>query len=253
VIGVNTVDSDSMFQSLLVGKPVEIKTAGLFSDGTAVKRVGDECVRLCKQFVDDMILVTNDEICAAIKDSFEEARSILEPSGALAVAGLKRYLQQNPKLQGGVYVAVTSGANMNFDRLRFVAERAKIGDNNEVLLSCLIPEQPGSLLELYHMIYTKEFPRQVTEFSYRYSSNKEAHVFVAFEVKVPSEADDVVAKICSRGWKAIGRSGITQISPRTSLPRRMDDIWLADDHQRCRTSTSTDAAFLNDQDRWINS
>lgn len=134
IIGVNSVDSDSMYQSLKAGKAVEIKLAGLFSDGTAVRRVGDECVRLCKQYVDDMVLVTNDEICAAIKDGFEESRSILEPAGALALAGLKRYILQNPGLRGGTYVAVTSGANMNFDRLRFVAERAKIGENREVLL-----------------------------------------------------------------------------------------------------------------------
>lgn len=204
IVGVNTTDSDSMYQSLKEGKPVEVPSVGLFSDGTAVRRAGDECVRICKQYVDDLIKVSNDEICAAIKDAFEETRSILEPSGALALAGLKNYLQQNPQLKGGVYVAITSGANMNFDRIRFVAERAKMGDKSEMLLSCLIPETPGSLLEFYQLIYNSENPRQVTELSYRYSASKQAHAFVAFEIKSEDEAAAVVQSIIAKGWDALG-------------------------------------------------
>lgn len=143
VIGVNTVDSDSMYKSLHAGHPVQLSEVGLFSDGTAVREVGQETFRLCKEFVDDFVLVPNDEICAAIKDTFEDTRSVLEPSGALAVAGCKRYLANNPSIKDGVFVAVASGANVNFDRLRFVAERAKLGDNKEALLSVLIPEYPG--------------------------------------------------------------------------------------------------------------
>lgn len=140
VIGVNTFESDSMYQSLHAGKPVLLERAGLFSDGTSVKLVGSECVKLCQQYLDDMVKVTNDELCAAIKDCYEENRGIIEPAGALGVAGLKKYLTENPGLRGGVFAAVTSGANMNFDRLRFVTERSSVGEGREALLSVLIPE-----------------------------------------------------------------------------------------------------------------
>lgn len=122
---------------------MDLPEAGLFADGTSVRRVGTETHRLCSQFVDDFVLVSNDEICAAIKDAFDDTRSILEPSGALALAGLKRFLGANPQLKDGVFVCVTSGANMNFDRLRFVAERARLGEGKEALLSCIIKEEPG--------------------------------------------------------------------------------------------------------------
>ncbi len=143
VIGVNTEDSDGMFKSLQKGERVELSEVGLFADGTAVRLVGSETFRLCREFVDDFVLATNDEICAAIKDTFEDTRSILEPAGALALAGCKKYLASNPQMKEGVFVCVLSGANMNFDRLRFVAERAKLGDNKEALLSVIIPERPG--------------------------------------------------------------------------------------------------------------
>nr|KAJ3422783.1 hypothetical protein HK105_006336 [Polyrhizophydium stewartii] len=202
VIGVNTVDSDGMYQSLLQGKPVEIKEAGLFSDGTSVRLPGTECVRICRDLVDDMVLVTNDEICAAIKDAFDDTRSILEPAGALAVAGLKRFLATNSDIRDGVFVAVTSGANMNFDRLRFVAERAKIGQGTEAMMSVLVPETPGTLRELHQLIC----PRFVTELAYRFSDPKSAHVLVAFDVadrptEVAALRDAIIAK--GPGWDAI--------------------------------------------------
>lgn len=143
VIGVNTVDSDAMFKALHNGKPVELVETGLFSDGTSVRLVGKEPFRLCQKYVDDFVLVTNDEICAAIKDAFDDTRSILEPAGALGLAGLKKYLGTNPQLKNGVFVAVTSGANINFHQLRFVAERARVGEGREALLSALVPERPG--------------------------------------------------------------------------------------------------------------
>jgi threonine dehydratase len=144
IIGVNTVDSSSMAVSLERGLRTALPTVGLFSDGTAVREIGAETYRICNDLVDDMVLVTVDEICAAIKDVFDDTRSILEPSGALGVAGIKKFLQDRGKhLCGGTFVAVTSGANMNFDRLRFVAERSRIGEGRECLLSCRVEEKPG--------------------------------------------------------------------------------------------------------------
>ncbi|KAJ3330437.1 hypothetical protein HDU76_005686 [Blyttiomyces sp. JEL0837] len=189
IIGVNPMDSTGMYESLQQGQPVELKEAGLFADGTAVRLVGKETHRLCQDYVDDFILVSNDEICAAIKDTFDDTRSIVEPAGALGVAGLKKYLQANPQLSNGVFVAVLSGANMNFDRLRFVAERSRLGDGREVLLSAIIPEKPGAFLALYNAID----PRPVTEVSYRYSDPELAHIYVAFEVtNGPTEAGEVM-------------------------------------------------------------
>jgi threonine dehydratase len=143
IIGVNAADSDGMLQSLKMGERHELKEVGLFSDGTAVRLVGAETFRLCQKLVDDFILVNTDEMCAAIRDTFEDTRSILEPAGALALAGCKKYLASNPHMKDGVFVSVLSGANMNFDRLRFVAERARIGDNKEGLISATVPEKPG--------------------------------------------------------------------------------------------------------------
>jgi threonine dehydratase len=195
IIGVNTFDSDSMRQSLINGMPTDIKTAGLFSDGTSIRIVGTECVRVCKHYVDDMVLVSNDEICAAIKDCFEETRSILEPAGALGIAGMKKYLSNNPGLKGGVYVCVASGANMNFDRLHFVTERSSVGDGKETLLSVKLPEKPGSLKSLLHFLG----PRNITELSYRYCDDKDAHVFCGFDVATPGEVIGIhVAKNSSR-------------------------------------------------------
>eukprot|EP00842_Homolaphlyctis_polyrhiza_P003804 jgi/Hompol1/4424/HPOL_003636-RA len=202
IIGVNTVDSDGMYQSLLKGAPVEIKEAGLFSDGTSVRLPGAECVRICRDTVDDMVLVTTDDICAAIKDTFDDTRSILEPAGALGVAGLKRYLHLHPTIKNGVFVAISSGANMNFDRLRFVAERAKLGEGKEALLSVLLPERPGALKLLHNTI----FPKFITELSYRFSDPKQAHMLVAFEVKDRAvDVAGVVADIFAlgQGWEAL--------------------------------------------------
>ncbi|KAI9173143.1 threonine deaminase [Blastocladiella emersonii ATCC 22665] len=192
VIGVNTIDSSGMHTSLAKGEHTPLKEVGLFADGSAVRVVGQETFRICNALVDDMVLVSTDEICAAIRDTFDDTRSIVEPAGALGVAGCKKFLQQNPHIKHGVFACVLSGANMNFDRLRFVAERARIGEGRETLLSVIIPEQPGSFWRLYSKIY----PRNVTEFSYRYSDPFEAHIFIGFEVtRGALEVAEVMAQL----------------------------------------------------------
>lgn len=187
VIGVETEDANGMYVSLEAKRRVLLEDVGLFADGAAVKLVGQETFRICYgnreggnspyPGIDEVILVTNDEICSAIRDVFVDTRSVLEPAGALGVAGLKKYVQKN-KITGKSFVAVTSGANMNFDRLRFVAERASLGDDKEAMISAIIPEKPGSFMALYDTIA----PRSVTEFSYRYSNDKDAHIIMSFEV-----------------------------------------------------------------------
>ncbi|KAG0200326.1 hypothetical protein BGX28_006558 [Mortierella sp. GBA30] len=175
IVGCETGDANAMTQSLRAGKIVGLTDVGLFADGAAVKVVGQEPFRLCQSFVDEMIEVTNDEICAAIKDIFEDTRSIVEPAGGLAVAGCKKYLREH-KLTNKTCVAITSGANMNFERLRFVAERALLGEQKEALLSVVIPEKPGAFLKLYMHIH----PLMVTEFSYRYAPNRRAQIYMSF-------------------------------------------------------------------------
>ncbi|KAF9429096.1 hypothetical protein BGZ76_001823 [Entomortierella beljakovae] len=178
IVGCETVDANAMTQSLKQGKVIELTDVGLFADGAAVKVVGKETFRICQKFVDEMIEVTNDEICAAIKDIFEDTRSIVEPAGGLAVAGCKKYLREHG-LTNKTCIAVTSGANMNFERLRFVAERALLGEQKEALLSVLIPETPGSFKKLYRYIH----PQMVTEFSYRYAPNRSARIYMSFLCK----------------------------------------------------------------------
>ena len=177
VIGVETFDADAMKQSLAKGHRVRLNQVGLFADGTAVKYVGEETFRLCKEYLDDVILVDTDAICAAIKDVFEDTRSILEPSGALAVAGAKEYARQH-KLKDKNLIAVTSGANIKFDRLRFVAERAEFGEQREAVFAVTLPEKPGAYKKFLALIGK----RNVTEFNYRYHTAAEAHVFVGVQV-----------------------------------------------------------------------
>ncbi|EGG09869.1 uncharacterized protein MELLADRAFT_95370 [Melampsora larici-populina 98AG31] len=184
VIGVECEDQKAMTDSLESGQRVVLNEVGLFSDGTAVRVVGEETFRICKEHVDEMITVTNDELCASIKDVFEDTRSVPEPAGSLAVAGMKRYIHQNNLVGSGKrFVGIVSGANMNFDRLRFVAERADLGDDREALLSVTVPEQPGSFVKLHSYIQ----PRPVTEFSYRYASNStQASIFISFRLSSSS-------------------------------------------------------------------
>jgi len=190
IIGVETVDADAMTRSLAKGKRVKLEQVGLFADGAAVKYVGEETFRLCQEYVDEMVLVDTDAICAAIKDVFEDTRSILEPAGALAIAGAKEYAERH-KLKGKTLVAVASGANMNFDRLRFVAERAELGEQREAVLAVTIPETPGSFKKFCTLLGTKS----ITEFNYRFSDEKEAHVFVGVQVANRAESLKLVENL----------------------------------------------------------
>ncbi|TPX53223.1 threonine ammonia-lyase [Synchytrium endobioticum] len=198
VIGVETFDADAMTRSLQAGQRVMLPEVGLFADGAAVRQVGEETFKLAKDLVDDMVLVSTDEICAAIKDIFLDTRSIVEPAGALGVAGIKKYIQSTG-VTGKTFIAVTSGANMNFDRLRFVAERAELGELREAIISVKIPESPGSFLTLYHMLGA----RAVTEFSYRYSDTAQAHIIMSFAVSRPSETSSIINTLTSHGMKAM--------------------------------------------------
>jgi threonine dehydratase len=190
IIGVETYDANAMVQSLKEGRRVVLKEVGLFADGAAVKTVGQETFRLCSEVVDDVIQVTTDETCAAIKDCFEDTRSILEPAGALALAGLKKYVAQNPadRRRKGL-IAVASGANMNFDRLRFVAERAALGEKRESLLMCTIKEQSGAFLKLIAHIN----PLTVTEFRYRYVEGEDASILVGIELSASNREHELNA------------------------------------------------------------
>lgn len=187
VIGVEPVDAPSMYQALQHGKRVVLDQVGIFADGAAVRQVGEEPFRVAQQCVDEVILVSEDQICAAIKDIFDDTRSIAEPAGALAVAGLKAYVKREG-LRDRALVAIDSGANMNFDRLRHVAERAEIGERREALIAVTIPERPGSFRQFCQSIGT----RAITEFNYRYSDADCAHVFVGLQMRNADEEKDSV-------------------------------------------------------------
>ncbi len=201
VIGVETVDSCAMKQSLDAGRRINLPDVGLFSDGTAVKLVGEETFRLCQQYVDEIVLVDTDDVCAAIKDVFLDTRSILEPAGALSVAGVKAYVGRETKasrpVKDKVMVAVTSGANMNFDRLRFVAERADVGEDKEAVLAVTIPEERGSFRRFCELFGQ----RHVTEFNYRISDEHDAHVFVGIEVQNREETATIIQTFESNGYR----------------------------------------------------
>ena len=198
IVGVEAEDADAMTQSLRAGRRVELKEVQLFADGAAVRLVGSETFRLCQEYVDDMVVVTNDEICAAIKDTFEDTRSVLEPAGALALAGCKKYIATNA-ISDEAFVCITSGANMNFNRLRFVSERAELGENREALLAVTIPERPGAFHHLHQLIT----PRNVTEFSYRYSDDRHAHIYLSFECRDRSDVEDVISRLQTNGMSAV--------------------------------------------------
>jgi threonine dehydratase len=173
VIGVEPEDAACLYEARRAGERVRLAQVGLFADGVAVRQVGEETFRVTQQFVDDVILVNTDEICAAIKDVFDDTRSIAEPAGALAIAGMKKYVYENG-LQGQTLIAIDSGANMNFDRLRHVAERAEIGEQREALFAVTLPERPGAFKEFCQVL--GRLP--ITEFNYRYGGGKDAYIFV---------------------------------------------------------------------------
>jgi len=206
IIGVETEDADAMSRSLAAGKRVELAEVGLFGDGTAVKLVGEETFRLAKQFVDEIILVNTDAICAALKDVFQDTRSILEPSGALAIAGAKAYLERAKKnktpLKNQNLIAIASGANMNFDRLRFVAERAEIGEAREAVFAVTIPEERGSFKRFCELVG----PRNVTEFNYRISDEKSAHIYVGLQVNDRTESGKIAKNFMRHGFATLDLS-----------------------------------------------
>ncbi len=201
VIGVEAKDSEAMTESLKQGHRVVLDQVGLFADGAAVKQVGEHTFRLAQQFVDEMIVVDNDAICAAIKDVFEDTRSILEPAGALAVAGLKEYAERH-HLTGKTLIATASGANMNFDRLRFISERAELGEKREAVLAVTIPEKPGAFKTFCRVLGN----RNITEFNYRYADPKEAHIFVGVAMTDPTESAALVTDLIGQGLPALDLS-----------------------------------------------
>jgi threonine dehydratase len=207
VIGVQTRDSDAMARSIRAGRRVTLPDVGLFCDGTAVKLVGKETFRVARALVDEIVCVDTDAVCAAIKDVFQDTRSILEPSGALAVAAVKQYVETH-KLRGRTFVAITSGANMNFDRLRFVAERAEFGEQREALYAVTIPEQHGSFRRLCSLIADSGGAvRQVTEFNYRISDAEQAHVFVGITIARRDEAGRIARQFERHGFPTVDFTG----------------------------------------------
>ncbi|MFZ4507301.1 MAG: threonine ammonia-lyase, biosynthetic [Fimbriimonas sp.] len=199
IIGVEPRDAAAMARSLKSGEREKLDRVGRFADGVAVRQVGEETFRLAKAIkIDEMIVVENDEICAAMKDVFEDRRAILEPAGALSVAGMKRYIEQTGA-KGEHLVAIACGANLNFDTLRHVSERAEIGERREAVFAVTIPERPGSFREFCQTIGSLA----VTEFNYRYADEKQAHVFVGLRISSPDEALQVAAQLRFRGYDVL--------------------------------------------------
>jgi hypothetical protein len=205
VIGVEPTDADAMSRSLRAGRRVVLAHVGLFADGVAVRQVGKETFRLARQFVDEIVRVDTDEMCAAIKDVFEDTRAVLEPAGALAVAGAKAWVERRG-VRGKTLVAIASGANTNFDRLRFVAERAEMGEHREAVLAVTIPERRGSFRRFCSVLGG----RNITEFNYRMSDPKEAHIFVGVTVHDRDETSADRSHPAARGLRharSFGRRG----------------------------------------------
>ncbi len=202
IIGVEPDDAASMYEALQADERVLLDQVGIFADGVAVRQVGKETFRVARECVDEVLLVSADEICAAIKDIFDDTRTVTEPAGALAVAGLKKYIRER-ELHNKTLVAINSGANINFDRLRHVAERAELGENRELLFSATIDERPGSFLKFCKIIGT----RGITEFNYRYSSDKAAHIFVGVKVSnAEEEKEELFNVLESKGYPVIDLS-----------------------------------------------
>ena len=203
IIGVQMNDSDAMIQSVAASQRITLTDVGLFSDGTAVKLVGEETFRITSTLVDEFITVDTDAVCAAIKDVFIDTRSIVEPAGALAVAAIKHYVAQH-KTQGETYAAILCGANMNFDRLRFVAERAEVGEEREALFAVTIPEERGSFKRFCELIGSLPGgPRNVTEFNYRISDASQAHVFMGLTTQGKGESGQIAANFTQHHFAAL--------------------------------------------------
>ena len=202
VIGVEAEDSACLRAALDAGQPVDLARVGLFAEGVAVKRIGDETFRLCREYLDDVITVDSDAICAAVKDLFEDVRAIAEPSGALALAGLKKYVQQH-NIQGERLAHVLSGANLNFHGLRYVSERCELGEQREALLAVTIPEQQGSFLKFCQLLGG----RSVTEFNYRYADADNACIFVGVRLtRGHAERREIIDELNADGYQVVDLS-----------------------------------------------
>ena len=201
IIGVEPEDADSMYQALKAKKRVKLPSVGIFADGVAVRQIGEENFRIARELVDDVIRVSTDEICAAIKDIFTDTRSIAEPAGALGVAGIKKYMaKRGNKPSKGDLIGIVSGANMNFDRLRYVAERTAVGEKREMLLAVTLPEEPGAMLKFCSLLGK----RSVTEFNYRYFSKKDAHIFVGIQINnYAEEGKAFIEKLKDHGFPTL--------------------------------------------------
>jgi threonine dehydratase len=203
LIGVEAEESASMQAAFQAGKPVSLQEVGHFAEGVAVKQVGDTSFAICSQLLDEIITVDNDEICAAVQDTYEDTRAIAEPAGALAIAGMKRWFTNHPD-STGCAVAILSGANVNFARLRHIAERAAVGEEQEALLGVTIPERPGSFLEFCETVGL----RGITEFNYRYADHSDAHIFVGIALKNGlTEKKEILAKLREHGFPVSDLSG----------------------------------------------
>ncbi|HEX5768506.1 MAG TPA: threonine ammonia-lyase, biosynthetic [Burkholderiales bacterium] len=201
IVGVEPVDAAAMQQSLRMKRRIRLDHVGLFADGVAVKEVGRETFRLCKALVDEMVLANTDAMCAAIKDVFEDTRVVLEPAGALAIAGAKAWVERRG-VRGQTLVAIASGANTNFDRLRFIAEEAELGEHREAILAVTIPERPGSFRKFCALLGA----RNVTEFNYRIADSKDAHIFVGIEVQGRNETARIVRNLRRHGLTTLDLS-----------------------------------------------
>ena len=198
VIGVEPYEADAMYRSLAAGKRVRLEHVGIFAEGVAVREVGELTFPIVRDTVDEIVRVNNDEICAAIKDVFDDTRTVMEPAGALSVAGLKAWVEREG-VRDQSLVAVLSGANINFDRLRFVAERAEVGEAREALLAVTIPERAGAFRDFCSAIGR----RVVTEFNYRLSGRQEAHIFVGVATQSRADAESLAAMLNARGYKTV--------------------------------------------------
>jgi threonine dehydratase len=196
VIGVEPFEADAMHRSLLAGRRVKLPKVGIFADGVAVREVGELCFEIAKDAVDEVVRVTNDQICAAIKDVFDETRGVMEPAGALAVAGMKAWAERESPARERTLAAILSGANMNFDRLRFVAERAELGEARETVLGVTLPERRGGFREFCAAIGR----RVVTECNYRLANRDAAHVFVGLRTESRQDAQALVARLQAAGY-----------------------------------------------------
>lgn len=233
VIGVEPFESDALYQSLQAGRRIKLNKVGIFADGVAVKQIGKENFKICRDFVDEVVRVSTDEICASIKDICEDTRTVVEPSGALASAGIKRWLKDNEmknkdsqvtrrKRKKMNLVAIVSGANMNFDRLRHVSERAEIGEKREAIIAVTIPENRGSFRRFYHTLGQ----RNISEFNYRYASDTEAHIFVGVQIKHRKQIDELIKRLAAKGISSLDLSDneLAKIHARYMVGGRVSEI-----------------------------